>query len=167
LVRVPGVRDVRVYLSNQLVGRTDQNGDLLVPNLLPYYGNRIRIDDRDVPMTHDLQIIEQVIAPPTRGGALVLFPAHEIHAATGSVIVRTGSGEVIPAYGQIRLATGGEESISPIGGQGDFYFENVSAGSYEALVEYEGGTCSFTLTIPASNQEIADIGRVVCEGTAP
>src|SRR5207247_1312297 len=62
LVRVPGVRDVRVYSSNNLVGRTDSSGDVLVPNLLPYYGNRLSIDDRDVPLNYEVQGIEKTIA---------------------------------------------------------------------------------------------------------
>ena len=50
LVRVPGMKGVRAYLSHQEVGRTNRNGDVLVPNLLPYYGNRLDIADEDVPL---------------------------------------------------------------------------------------------------------------------
>ncbi|HUP47504.1 MAG TPA: fimbria/pilus outer membrane usher protein, partial [Thermoanaerobaculia bacterium] len=167
LVRVPGVAGVRVYLSNQLVGLTDRRGELLVPNLLPYYGNRLRIDDRDVPMTHDIQVIEKTIAPPPRGGALVVFPAREVRAAIGSVVVKTAAGEVVPAYGEIRIEREGTVDSSPIGGQGDFYFENVSAGSYDAVVEYEGGTCSFVIRVPTTSGDVIEIGRVVCSGAAP
>ena len=68
LIRVPGVSGVRGYLSNQEVGRTDRRGDLLVPNLLPYYGNRLGINDKDIPMDHDIGTTELTIAPPFRGG---------------------------------------------------------------------------------------------------
>lgn len=167
LVRVPGVEGVRVYLSNQLVGRTDERGDLLVPNLLPYYGNRIRIDDRDVPMNYDIQIIEQTIAPPERGGALVVFPAREIRAAVGSLAVKAADGEVVPSYGEIRITRDGAENVSPIGGTGDFYFENVSPGSYDATIIFEKGSCSFELVVPNLRDDIIDLGRVVCRGVTP
>lgn len=166
LIRVPGVEGVRVYLSNQLVGRTDDRGDLLVPNLLPYYGNRIRIDDRDVPMTHDIQVIEKTIAPPPRGGALVIFPAREVRAAVGTVVVATAAGEIIPAYGELRMKTPDAINASPIGGAGEFYFENVTPGTYEAEVVYDGGSCTFSLQVPKASADVIGIGRVVCAGAA-
>ena len=164
LVRVPEVEGVRVYLSNQLVGRTDARGELLVPNLLPYYGNRISIDQRDVPMTYDIQVVEQTIAPPSRGGALVIFPAREIRAAIGSVVVTTPQGEIVPAYGQLLIERDGVTDLSPIGGTGDFYFENTSPGSYRAMVEYERGTCSFVIDVPRQEGDLIDLGRLVCTG---
>src|SRR5438105_3629784 len=66
LVRVPGVENVRVYSSNIVVGRTDSNGDLLVPNLLSYYGNRLSIEDRDIPLNYEVAAVEKTIAPPYR-----------------------------------------------------------------------------------------------------
>lgn len=167
LVRVPGVAGVRVYLSNQLVGRTDWRGDLLVPNLLPYYGNRIRIDDRDVPMNHEIQLIEQTIAPPPRGGALVVFPARQLRTATGSVVVRTPEGDVIPSFGELRLERDGTLVASPIGGAGEVYFDNVSPGAYAATVVFGRGECSFTLQVPPTSDEVVELGRIVCTGVTP
>jgi len=37
---------------------------------------------------------------------------------------------------------------SPIGRDGEFYFENV-ASAYPAVVEHETGRCEFTLDVPA------------------
>ncbi|HVS33385.1 MAG TPA: fimbria/pilus outer membrane usher protein, partial [Thermoanaerobaculia bacterium] len=130
LVRVRGVEGVRVYSSNQLIGRTDERGNLLVPNLLPYYGNRLRIDDRDVPLRYDVQAVEATVAPPFRGGALVDFMVREVRTVTGTMIVSAGGNEVVPVYGQITLAAGGATFVSPLGGGGEFYFENISTGAY-------------------------------------
>ena len=167
LVRVPGVRDVRVYLSNQLVGRTDSRGDLLVPNLLSYYGNRVSIDDRDIPMTYDVQIVEQTIGPPNRGGALIVFPVRAIRTATGTAAVQVpGSEPFIPAYGQISFTRDGKAMTSPLGGAGEFYFENLTSGSYQAFIEYETGSCTFAVTIPDSSGDVIELGRLICTGTA-
>jgi outer membrane usher protein len=54
LIRVPGVGGVHGTMSNQVMGTTDGKGDLLIPSLLHYYGNRIGIDDRDIPLDHDI-----------------------------------------------------------------------------------------------------------------
>src|ERR1035437_6312172 len=71
LVRVPEVGGVRTYLNNQEIGRTDRHGNVLISNLLPYYANRVAISDQDVPIDRDVQTIEQSVAPPFRGGALI------------------------------------------------------------------------------------------------
>jgi outer membrane usher protein FimD/PapC len=41
-------------VSNQEVGRTNKEGNLLVPNLLSYYGNILNISDQDVPLDNSV-----------------------------------------------------------------------------------------------------------------
>ncbi len=166
LVRVPGVRDVRIYASNNLVGRTDGNGDLLVPNLLPYYGNRLSIEDRDIPLTYEVQQVEKTVAPPNRGGALVVFPVRQIRTVTGSVTVRGAKGEFVPAFGELTLTMNGTSVQSPIGRSGEFYFENISSGSYEALIETHQGSCRFRMEIPAGAESVVKLGRQTCANEA-
>ena len=169
LVRIPGVKDVRVYASNNLVGRTDSKGDVLVPMLLPYYGNRLRIDDRDIPMGYDIQSVEMTIAPPNRGGALVEFPVQQIRMITGTLIIRNQKTEVIPAFGQLTLTADGNTYVSPVGRGGEFYFQNISSGQYSATVEYGDQTCTFPLQIGAGKETAVKLGRIVCtiEGARP
>ncbi|HVE65886.1 MAG TPA: fimbria/pilus outer membrane usher protein, partial [Thermoanaerobaculia bacterium] len=66
LIRVPGVAGVRGFSSNQEVGRTSRSGDLLVTDLLSYYGNRVSISDQDVPIDHVIDATEKIVAPPHR-----------------------------------------------------------------------------------------------------
>ena len=170
LVRVPEVKDVRVYASNVLVGRTNERGDLLVPNLLPYYGNRLSIDDRDVPLNYEVRAVEQTIAPPYRGGAFVEFPVRQIRTVTGSLVVRDKKKiEAVPAFGQLTLTGNGEAYVSPIGRGGEFYFENIPAGTYNANIEYRDGTCEFRLPVPPGGDAVVKLGRSVCttEATKP
>lgn len=162
LVRVPGVENVRVYSSNLLVGRTDSHGDLLVPNLLAYYGNRLRIEDKDIPMNYEVGDIEKTIAPPYRGGAYVVFPVRHIQTVTGTVVVRAGGAEQIPAFGQLTLTAKGESFVSPIGRGGEFYFENIPQQTYSALIETSTGRCEFTFTLPARSDAIVKMGKLAC-----
>jgi len=158
LVRVPGVEGVRVYASNNLIGRTDSEGDLLVPNLLAYYGNRLSIDDRDIPMNYEVQETEKTIAPPYRGGAYVPFGVRAIRTVSGSVRV----GTAIPTFGELTLSAAGKTYESPLGRGGEFYFENLPSGSYDASVEYHDGTCRFRLEIPAGNDPVVKLGQKTC-----
>ena len=162
LIRVPGIAGVRGFSSNQEIGRTSAAGELLVPDLLSYYGNRLSISDQDVPIDYAIDGTEKVVAPPHRGGALVSFPVRKVQSVTGILAVRTGSARIVPASGELTVQIDGIASSSPIGNGGEFYFESLPAGRHPATVEYGGGTCRFELDIPASNESFLDVGQVVC-----
>jgi outer membrane usher protein len=161
VVRVPGVKNVRVYASNIPIGRTDSNGDLLVPNLLSYYGNRLSIDDRDIPLNYEVLATERTVAPPFRGGAYIEFPVRQIRTVTGSVVIAP---DVLPAYGQLTVnVKGSEPFISPLGRTGEFYLENIPAGTYPATIDYKLGSCTFDLQIPSGNDSVVKLGRLTCQ----
>src|SRR6185436_12417620 len=164
LIQVPGVPHVRAYQSNQEVGRTSSRGNLLVPNLLPYYGNRLAIEDKDIPLDHDIGTTELVVAPPFRGGVVVRFPVRRVQSATGSAVVLVGESKVVPAFGQITVTgAANKASISPLNGQGSFYLEDVPPGRHDAEIEFGGGTCRFSLEVPAARgQALIDLGSVTC-----
>jgi outer membrane usher protein len=162
LIRIPGVAGVRGFSSNQEVGRTSESGELLVPDLLSYYGNRLSISDQDVPIDYAIDGTEKVVAPPHRGGALVSFPVRRVQSVTGILGVEQGSKLIVPASGELSVKAGGTPSASPIGNGGEFYFESLPAGRHPATVTYQGGTCRFVLEIPTSNESFLDVGRVVC-----
>ncbi|HYS56489.1 MAG TPA: fimbria/pilus outer membrane usher protein [Thermoanaerobaculia bacterium] len=165
LVRVPGVPNVRVYLSNQLIGRTDADGDLLVPNLLSYYGNNIRIDDRDIPLDYDVREIEETIAPPYRGGAFVEFPVQRVRTIVGSIVMRAPEGEVVPAFGELNITDRLKTYTSPLGRQGELYLENVPPGTFNGMVEFSGGACNVTIVVPPTSGNIVKLGRLPCTPT--
>ena len=163
LIRVPGLGGVRGYASNQEVGRTSESGDLLVPDLLSYYGNRLSIEDQDVPLDYAIDATEKVVAPRQRGGAIVSFPVRKIQSVRGILTVREGRVAVVPASGELTVKVGERESASPIGNGGEFYLDNLTAGRHAARVEYAGGVCRFVLVVPRSAESFLDLGAVVCE----
>ena len=163
LIRVPGLGGIRGFASNQEVGRTSESGDLLVPDLLAYYGNRLSIEDQDVPLDYSIDATEKVVAPRERGGAIVSFPVRKIQSVTGILMVREGRVAVVPASGELTVQVGERESASPIGNGGEFYLENVPAGRHPARVEYRGGLCRFVLVVPPSAESFLNVGAVVCE----
>ena len=155
-----GVPDVRCYLEHQEVGRTDSSGDLLVPNLLPYYGNQLSIADADVPIDYRIETTERLIAPTLRGGALASFLVQRLRTLSGSVRVVTERGEEIPSYGELTVTGPSGPSISPVGRDGAFYFEDLPAGSFPALLEWTGGRCGLVLQITAADH--TDVGLLRC-----
>lgn len=163
LLRVPGVPGVRGYASNQEVGRTDSEGDLLIPSLIPYYGNRIGIADRDVPMDYEIEVVERTVATPLRGGAVVAFPVRRVTNVTGRVVLVAAGRETVPAYGELTV-TGpdGKTQVSPVGADGGFYLENLPAGGHPATVEHKETVCRFPLVVPDSSTPFVNLGTMRC-----
>ncbi len=162
LVEVPNTPGVAVYLENQYVGKTDQQGRLLVPDLLPNYGNPIRIDDKDLPFNTSIQTLEKLIAPPVTAGAVVTFAAVRLHAITGTIVVDRAGTVVIPAYGQLTLEGKGFHAESALGENGEFYLENVPAGTYTARVLLTGGECDFEFVSPTTDKVLDKVGTLQC-----
>jgi outer membrane usher protein len=162
LVRVPEVGGVRTYLNNQETGRTNRHGNLLVPNLLPYYANRLSISDQDVPIDRDIDEVERAIAPPYRGGALVVFRAGLRQTLTGTVALLVGSQTILPVFGDLTVAAPGRSISSPIGQGGEFELENVPAGRHSAVVTFKGLACQVVLDVPASQEPIVRLGILRC-----
>jgi outer membrane usher protein len=162
LVQVPGVQGVRTLSSNQEIGRTGRGGSLLVPDLLPYYGNLLAITDSDVSLDYEISKVRMTIAPPYRGGAIARFPVRRLQRSEGRVIVVAPEGEQSAAYGTLTITVEGEAVVSPLGASGEFYFENVPAGPHTAVVTHAQGTCELTIEIPVVDGPLVSLGVVRC-----
>jgi outer membrane usher protein len=162
LVRVPDVSGVRAYVSNQEVGRTGRHGDVIVPNLLAYYGNRVSINDADVPMDRDLPKDAVLLAPPFRGGAIALFPAPRPSRVTGQFVVVHGLTIVTPANWGLTIARPAGTISTGLGGDGAFYLEDLQPGDYAATLEGDGLRCRVSLHVPASQDVVIKSGVTTC-----
>ncbi len=74
---------------------------------------------------------------------------------------------MIPTFGQLTLTAAGKSYESPLGRGGEFYFENLSSGTYEAAVEYRDGACHFRIDIPAGSDSVVKLGQRTCTHEAP
>jgi outer membrane usher protein len=166
LIQVPGVEGVRGFASNHEVGRTDTRGDLFVPDLLPYYGNRLGIAAADVPQRYDVAATERVAAPPFRGGTVVRFPVALFRAVRGVLVVEGEKGTAA-AYGELEVETGEGRVTSPIGGGGEFELDGLPAGSYMGRATWSEGRCLVHLTVPDEKDAIVDVGKAVCRRVQP
>lgn len=164
LIRVPGVGGVRGYASHQEMGRTGRRGNLLIPNLLPYYGNIVSVNDQDIPLDYALGDLVRTVAPPFRAGAVVTFEANHVQAVSGTVSIEDTGVLVFPAYGELTLVVGGRSIESPVGRLGEFYFEGIPPGQYRAVLTYRGGTGTCVLDVPRSTDVVVRLVPITCQG---
>ncbi len=163
LVKTGKLKGVRVYLSNQEIGRTDASGKVLIPDLGSYYNNQISIDDKDIPIDYSISGVTKYISPPFRSGAYVEFDIKKFQAVTGRLNIKI-DGEVKPVeYRDASFFLKDKEISFPTGRDGEFYLENIKPGKYGAGVNYMGKDCFFDIIIPESEEILIDLGEVICE----
>jgi outer membrane usher protein len=166
LLEIEGAPGVRGYLNNRELGRTDENGRLFLPGLVPYQANRISIEQADLPLDYVLDADEVVLAPPIHGGAIVSFPARPVRFFRGS-IVRRADGRSIPVkYGDLSVALPDAVLTSPLGAEGQFELEGLPSGSWLGRVASEGGACSVPLRVEPSKRVVQDLGVLTCSPAA-
>jgi len=168
VIRVAGVPGVRGYLENQEVGRTGAGGDLFVPSVRPFIGNRFRIAEEDVPLDRSVEATERIVGTPFRGGAVVSIPARRLRALTGRILVAEGERFEAPSFETLVVTVGGARSESPLGREGEFYLENVPSGRSLAVVEYaDGRRCTIAIGVPEKDAAITDLGTLGCSEVSP
>jgi len=162
LVRLPGLAGVRGYLNNLEAGTTNSSGNLFVPSLLSYYGNKLSFSRNDLPLSYNIESVEKFVAPPYRGGVLVEFPVTRIQRIVGKTVVDKDSKTIIPKHGQMAVTIDGKTFESILGNNGEFYFENIKAGRYQAKIETEDQNCNFNFEVPQTDDEMVQLGTLTC-----
>ncbi|MCU0654505.1 MAG: fimbria/pilus outer membrane usher protein [Polyangiaceae bacterium] len=164
VLRLPGARGVRGYLNNQEIGRTDRDGDLLIPDLLPYYANRLSFADNDLPLSFQIEGTERQLAPPFRGAAVAQFRVKRTLFHRATVRVEGPDGALsVPSYGDLQVSAPDQVVASPIGKLGEIELEGLPPGTYPAEILHERGGCSFALRIPEGAGPVVEMGEVRCK----
>ncbi len=127
---------VSVYRENQLVGTTDAQGRLLVPDLLPFGVNRLSIDDSALPMATGLTVTDAQISPPANAGVAVHFKVDK-EPATRLELFQT-SGDPVPAGANLWLD--GYELALPVGYDGLVY-ATIPRGKHVLEARWAEGAC--------------------------
>lgn len=163
LVRAPGLAGVRVERENLDVGRTDARGDLLVRDMLPHFPNKLGLKQDDIPLDYRFGRIEQKVAVPANAGAIVQFDVQPMHAARGYIFIDTADGSRPAAFGRLRVRTETGTLDSRLGSQGQFWFEQLTAGTWSAEVSTDNGNAHCELRVPLRAEHgIAELGEVHC-----
>jgi len=161
LVSTSGVPDVPVRLENRLVGRTDGEGLLLIPQLNAYQRNQVAIDTLDLPPDMRVESTTANAVPESRSGTLVAFKLRRVAAVQLSL--RDAAGTPLPVGSTVTLqppGAAGPAATTSVGYDGLVYLEDPPAG-LALRVDREGGACTAPLP-PVPGTGWIDLGPVTC-----
>ncbi|MGO8909123.1 MAG: hypothetical protein ACLQDM_07350, partial [Bradyrhizobium sp.] len=97
-----------------------------------------------------------------RGGTVVSFPVRPVRSFVGKLQVVLAGRTVVPSFGQLTMDAYGKSFISPIGRDGAFFLDSPPLGRYPARIDFENGTCAFTINIPDLGQPFVRLGTLRC-----
>lgn len=148
VVSTTGLAGVPVLLENRPIGRTDEDGVLLVTPLNAYQRNRIGISPVNLPADVRVVDVERSVVPMRGTGAHVRFELEPVEGLSLTLV--DGTGRPLPAGSRVRRDGGGD---AVVGYDGQVYLEHLQT---DALLEIDtpGGSCRVRVTRPASGVSV-------------
>ena len=162
MVNVPNHGNINIYQSNQPIARTDESGNVLLPRLLPYQENRIRIDARELPMDTEIDTLEQIAVPYFRSGVSVRFPVRQ---GNGALLILTDeSGEPVPEGAKVIIQ--GKTDTFFAARRGEVYVTGLTDGDF-VNVSWQQRACVAQTMIGPNAGPVPRIGPLKCMAVQP
>lgn len=162
LVRVDELPRVAVKYGSREVGVTDGSGRLLLPEFSSLSPNEVSIDAAEVPLDYRMDTTKEYVSPSFRGGAVVKFKPTRFQAVTGKLFLLEGAKRAAAEYAAIELTVGSQTVSSVVGVDGEFYLENVPAGTYHVRLRIDHREGVFELVVPKSKATMIELGEIEC-----
>lgn len=154
-----GMPNVAIRYENQLLGRTDASGHLLVPSLTGYYPANIEVDTLDLPETVQVPAPERRVTVRAGSGAVVAFTLQQRVAARIALVDEAGA--PLPLGLTVEHRESGQATV--VGWDGLVYFEGLQASNELQVRGPEGERCSVRFAIDtAQAQPARRIGPLRC-----
>jgi outer membrane usher protein len=158
LVQVPSMDNVRVYVDNQLVARTDAEGNALLPRLRPYDNNPVRVEHRDLRMDTHIGSLTANPIPYSRSGVLVRFPIERSYGALMKLVGDDGS--PLPAGSLVEVE--GQETGFPVAMDGEAYVTGLKSVNQLRAATGER-YCRFSVSFKETAHPLPHLGTFVCK----
>jgi outer membrane usher protein len=153
--------DVRVYRDNQLVGRTNEDGYVILPGLRAYEDNCISIEQADLPLDVAVASLDMKAVPAFRSGMLLDFPIERSRGALLTVMLENG--EPLPSLAVVTVE--GQTDSFPAGLRGEVYISRL-ADKNRLRATWPGGTCEFDAAYTPSADPLPRLGPFECRASA-
>jgi outer membrane usher protein len=162
LAEVPGYPDVGIGLGSNVLARTNADGVALVPRLLPYMTNSVRIDPRELPINAEIDSIERNVVPSWRSAVKVVFPVRSGRGALLKIVL--DDGEPAPAGAVVKLE--GETEEFYVARRGEAFVTGMKPAN-QLRLRWKARECVVDVALPPENRdEITRVGPLPCRGVA-
>ena len=157
VVNVGNFEGVRVYAENQEIGRTNSNGQIFVPGLMPFVSNRLRIELDDLPLNARIGEVNVETTPYHKSGVVVNF---DVGVSTNVLFrVTRPDGSPMPEGAVASVFHTGD--TYPVGSNGKLFLQGIDRSS-EVEIRWNGTICDLDVPYPSGNAVIAKMGDIVC-----
>jgi outer membrane usher protein len=158
IVDVNGREGVPVYFENQLMGRTDARGRLLVPSVAAYYAGKYAIDPLGLPPDVQVGRTEARVAVSRGSGAVVHFDVSPVTAA--SIVLVDAAGRPLPLGSAVVHEESGD--VVPVGWDGLVYLVHAAGTNHLTVLDGAVVRCRAVFSLAPSRGEQTPSPRVVC-----
>ncbi|WP_345828945.1 fimbria/pilus outer membrane usher protein [Erwinia sp. HDF1-3R] len=150
--------EVEVDYENQLMGKTNSKGYLLVPRVSSWYPAKYAINTLDLPVDMTTSSVEQRFAVKRQSGYLLHFPIVPLRAA--SVILLDQNGQPLPVSTQL-IRQG--QATEYVGWDGIAWMENLKPENPFRAETPDGRHCESVLKVPGGRPEsLRTYGPLTC-----
>ena len=157
LVDVPGQPGIRVYANNQYITKTDSRGKAIVP-VVPFDGNVVRLDDKDVPVQLAMDLEERRVVPYSNTGMLVRFKTEETKGAT--LLLRSPDGKPLPLGSQVTVA--GSDTVYEVAYDGEVFIQDLVTPA-QIRVRSQVFECVVSVPKAPAGVSLPRIGPLTCD----
>jgi len=157
MVHVGDYPGVRVYADNQLAGRTDGNGTLVIPQLRPFDRNQLRIEAADLPLDAEVESDKLTVRPYDRHGVTVKFGVTPSNGALIKILAPGGA--PLPAGSTVRIEGQQKDFVSAPGGE--VYLTGLRADNV-VTAYWSGKLCKISLHFKDGADPMPNLGDFKC-----
>jgi outer membrane usher protein len=156
MVEVPLKQTVDVYSNNRVIGHTDGGGIAVLPNLVAYEENNIRLDDTAIPLDVALDLSERMVTPPQKGGYLIKFEAKKVTGAT--IILVDEHNQPLPAGAVVHAEGQASEQVAR---NGEVFMPDIVLPA-TVTATWNARRCTAKALAPALPIVLPTVGPFVC-----
>ena len=160
VVHVPGFSDVEVLVNNQSAGRTDAAGYAVLPRLLPYQSNPVRLEITQLPMDTSIGTTQIDAVPYSRSGLVLKFPVERSRGALIRLVLDDGT--PMPSGAQVSIFERRGQSF-PVAARGEVFVNGLSQRN-RLVAEWRGQRCAFRVNLESEGPVQPKVGPITCGG---
>lgn len=162
VAEVAGYENVGIGIGSNVLTRTDKNGIALIPQLWPYQSNSVRINPNELPMSAEIESIEQTVVPAWRSAVKIDFPVRAGRGALLKIVLDDGQ----PAPPSAIVKIDGDKEEFYVARRGEAFVTGILPTSKIRLA-WKGQSCLLDVKLPPPQpDEVLRLGPIACKGVA-